>query len=149
MQRLSRLACALGILALTLSGDALALCVTSSEANLRNGPGTRYGVTWRVFTNMPLKKIAQRGSWYKVADIDGDQHWIHRKLVSSKLHCGVVKTSRANVRTGPGTHYPQLDWSPARKYYAFEVLYHSGRWTKIKDEYGDTGWIAKSLTWQP
>ncbi len=148
MTRSIRFACFLGFFALFVTGEASALCVTSSEANLRNGPGTRYSVNWRVFTNMPLRKLAQRGNWYKVQDVDGDKHWIHRNLVSNRLHCGVVKADRARVRTGPGKRYGQLDWSPARKYYAFQVLYQSGQWTKIRDEYGDMGWIARSLTWQ-
>lgn len=143
----SRIVCLIGLLGLSLSGQAHALCVTSSEANLRSGPGTQYEVSWRVYTYMPLRKIAQRGTWYKVADVDGEKHWIHRKLVSSKLRCGVVKRDRANVRKGPGTRYPQLDWSPVQRYYSFRVLRQSGDWMRIKDQYGDTGWIARSLTW--
>jgi SH3-like domain-containing protein len=148
MTRSTRFAYILGLLTLSLSGQAHALCVTASEANLRSGPGTNYAVSWRVYTYMPLRKIGQRGSWYKVVDVDGEKHWIHRTLISSKLRCGVVKTDRANIRKGPGTRYPQLEWSPVQRYYSFQVLGQSGSWTRIKDEYGDTGWIAKSLTWQ-
>lgn len=55
----------------------LALCVKVPEANLRSGPGTKYEKTWEVFKYIPFKTISKKGNWYKVADVDGDMHWIY------------------------------------------------------------------------
>jgi SH3-like domain-containing protein len=133
---------------LMLAGDAAALCVTSSQANLRSGPGTRYQKTWEVYKFMPLQQIARKGSWYRVKDVDGDRHWIHKSLVSKRIKCAVVKGARANVRTGPGTKYQKAHWSPAETYYSFKTVGTSGRWLKVVDEVGNSGWIANSLVWR-
>lgn len=148
MTQAFRFLCLIGLLALAPLGEAQALCVTSAEANLRAGPGTQHAINWKVYIYMPLRKIGQRGNWYRVTDVDGEKHWVHRKLVSAKLRCGVVKRKQANVRKGPGTGHPKFDWSPVEKYYSFRVLSQRGRWAKIRDRDGDTGWIAKSLIWQ-
>lgn len=69
-----------------LSNSAGALCVTVSEANLRSGPGTNYGKTWEVFKFMPFKRLSKKGNWLKVQDVDGDKHWIYRKLVTDNFN---------------------------------------------------------------
>ncbi len=130
-----------------VSGNADALCVTVSEANLRSGPGTNYDKTWEVYKYMPLRKVGQKGDWYKVKDVDGDSHWIYKKLVSASVHCAVVRKSTANVRTGPGTNYRKVGWSPVEHYYSFRRIGIKGDWIKVEDEVGDTGWVAKSLLW--
>ncbi len=126
---------------------AHALCVNVSEANLRNGPGTNYEKTWEVFKYMPFKKITKKGNWHKVKDVDGDIHWVYRKLVTEKFRCAVVKVDKANVRSGPGTRYSKNALSPALKYDSFKILKKKGSWVKVKDEYGDSGWIFKKLLW--
>ncbi len=128
-------------------GYADALCVNTSIANLRKGPGTKYEKTWHVFKYMPFKKIGQKGNWYKVQDVDGDTHWIYRKLVTSKIDCAVVKVNEANVRSGPGTKFSKTDLSPAIKYDSFKVLKRTGSWVKVVDEFGSSGWIFRKLLW--
>lgn len=135
-----------------ISAPAIAanrVCVKVTEANLRQGPGTHYEKSWTVFAYMPFRKIGQRGNWYHVQDVDGDRHWIFRKLVSSKLRCTVVKVKKANVRSGPGTNFPMADLGSLDKYYSFRVIGESGRWLKVEDDLGNSGWIAKSLLWTP
>jgi SH3-like domain-containing protein len=124
-----------------------ALCVTVSEASLRSGPGTSYKKTWEVFKYMPLKKVKTEGSWYKVKDMDGDAHWINRKLVSDKFECAAVKKDKTNVRRGPGTNYKQTLSSPLMKYDSFKVLKKQGSWVKVLDEFGEKGWIFRNLLW--
>ncbi len=148
MTRTIRLASILSFLLLGIAGHAHALCVSSPQANLRQGPGTHYAKTWEVYQYMPLKKIGQRGKWLHVRDLDGDRHWVHKRLISKKLHCAVVKGARANVRTGPGTRYRQAAWSPIDAYYSFRIIDRSGRWVKVRDEVGNTGWITRSLLWE-
>lgn len=54
-----------------------------------------------------------------------------------------VKTSKANVRTGPSAGYDIL-WTVSR-YTPFEILETQGKWKKVKDFAGDTGWIHSSV----
>jgi SH3-like domain-containing protein len=143
-----RLALALTATCCVMVSSAQALCVTSPQANLRAGPGTRYQKTWEVYQYMPLQRIGQRGNWLQVKDVDGDRHWVHRRLVGKRSRCAVVKANTANVRSGPGTTYRQTDWSPIVRYYSLQVVKRSGRWLKVRDEVGNLGWIARSLLWE-
>ncbi len=132
---------------LLFTGSLQALCVTAPVANLRSGPGTRYAKTWQVFKYMPLEKLGRKGNWYKVRDVDGDVHWIFRKLVTEKTKCAAVRVKKANIRTGPGTRYRKTEVSPAIKYDSFKVLKRKGSWVKVEDEFGERGWIAGKLLW--
>ena len=124
-----------------------ALCVNVAEANLRSGPGTKHEKTWEVFKYMPFKKLATQGNWYKVQDVDGDIHWIYKKLVTDKFECAVVKVDKANIRSGPGTKNSENALSPALKYDSFRVIKRQSSWVKVKDEFGDSGWIFRKLLW--
>lgn len=147
---ISRHLFALSLLALVSTpAFADALCVHVAEANLRQGPGTQHGKSWEVFRYMPFKRLAQRGNWYQVEDVDGDRHWIHRPLVSDNLRCAVVRSNQANVRTGPGTSHPAAPFSPVPRYYAFKVLEVRGDWVRVEDEVANTGWVHRPLLWMP
>jgi SH3-like domain-containing protein len=130
-----------------LNNYSYALCVNVPEANLRSGPGTKHEKTWEVFKYMPFDKQSAKGDWYKVKDVDGDFHWIYRKLVTNKFRCAVVKVDKANVRSGPGTGYSKNALSPALKYDSFKVIKIQSSWVKVIDEFGDTGWIFRKLLW--
>lgn len=130
-----------------LSQPAAALCVSAAEAHLREGPGKHYRKTWTVYQYMPLQSLGNKGRWLKVKDLDGERHWIHASLVSTRMGCAAVKRANANVRTGPGTQYPRATWSPLDRYYSLKVLSTKGRWTQVRDEVGNTGWVASALLW--
>lgn len=127
------------------SQPAFSLCVKSGRANLRGGPGTQYSKTWEVYRYMPFRKIRSRGSWIHIIDVDGAKHWIHKSLVTSSYYCAVVKKSKINLRSGPGTRHSKI--GSAEKYYSFKVLKILKRWVKVIDEYGDQQWVARSLIW--
>lgn len=131
------------------AGYANALCVNSSKANLRSGPGTNYDVVWEIYKYMPLVKVgvSLSGAWYAVSDLDGDVSWIHKSLVTGKYKCAVVNKDEVNVRTGPGTNYSKSPESPAKKHYSLKVLKKKGQWIKIKDDWGNTGWIHRNFLW--
>lgn len=137
------------IFSLLTAGYANTLCVSAQKANLRSGPGTNYGIAWEIYKYMPVVKVgvSLSGEWYAVSDVDGDVSWIHRSLVTGKYKCAVVDTDEVNVRTGPGTNYSKSPLNPAKKYYSFKVLKRKGQWVKVKDEWGNTGWIHRNFLW--
>lgn len=135
------------VILLIAQWDAHALCVNVTEANLRTGPGIKYDKSWEVFKYMPFEKITKKGNWYKVRDVDGDVHWIYKKLVTGSFQCAVVKKDKSNIRSGPGTKYSKKFLSPAIKYDAFKVLKKQKSWVNVIDEFGDTGWIYRNLVW--
>ena len=133
--------------ALFISGEASALCVTASKANLRSEPSSRSSKSWTVGKYMPLQQLLRKGNWYHVKDVDGDRHWIHRSLVTASMRCAVVKKKTATMRSGPSTRHAKLPWSPVSKYYTGRVIQSKGRWVKVQDFEQDKGWIAKSRLW--
>ncbi|MDD3845667.1 MAG: SH3 domain-containing protein [Syntrophorhabdaceae bacterium] len=134
---------------LLFASSATALCVKVSKANLRSGPGKNHEVAWQVYMYMPLDKVGQSTNklWYAVRDSDGDTYWIHKSLVTGKYRCAVVSVESARVRRGPGTRFSTVKESPARKYYTYRVISSKKGWLKLRDEWGDTGWIRKDLVW--
>ena len=128
--------------------NAHALCVHVSTANLRQGPGSKYIKSWEVYRYMPLRRIGKKGSWYKVKDVDGDAHWVYRKLITNRYRCAVVKASKASLRTGPGSKYRRNPREPfVKKYATFRAMKFKGSWVSVKDEYGGRYWIHRSLLW--
>lgn len=128
---------------------AEALCLKSTKANVRSGPGTQYDVVWEVYKYMPFKKVgvSVSGDWYAVRDVDGDVNWIHKSLVTNSFRCAVVRESGINIRSGPGTRYRKLYANPVEQYHSFRVMKTSGLWVRLKDEAGNIGWVRKDLLW--
>ena len=54
-----------------------------------------------------------------------------------------IKSSEANVRTGPGLRY-KIKWVYKRKKMPLEVVAEFEQWRKIRDIQGDEGWIHRS-----
>ncbi len=133
----------------SVNSDARALCVNVSKANLRAGPSTKYEKVWEVYKYMPFMKVgvSLSGDWYAVQDVDGDVSWIYKKLVTSKYKCAVVKSEEVNIRTGPGTNYEKCSSGSAKQYYSFKILKTQGSWVKVKDEWGEVGWIHTDYLW--
>jgi SH3-like domain-containing protein len=135
------------IASVLVAGPVSAACVNVPEANLRSGPGTQHEKSWEVFKYMPLKVISQKGDWSHVSDVDGDTHWIYRKLLTEGFTCAVVKGNKVNVRSGPGIQHAVAPLGQVDKYYAFKVLSNKGDWLEVEDEMKNRGWISESLVW--
>ncbi|MGD2151154.1 MAG: SH3 domain-containing protein [Desulfobacterales bacterium] len=54
-----------------------------------------------------------------------------------------VAVPKANIRSGPGTHY-DIIWQ-VYKYYPLRVIKKTGSWYRFFDFEGDKGWIYRSL----
>ena len=133
---------------LIFSLQANALCVDVKKANLRAGPSTKKQITWEVFRYRPLRKVKKQGSWYKVRDFENDEHWVHKKLVTTKFKCAVVKVKKANLRTGPGSKFKKpSDLPSVDKYTVFKLVKTQGSWAKVKDSFGDSYWVFRKLVW--
>ncbi len=124
--------------------EAQELCVRVARANLRAGPGTDQKKTWEVYENMPFTQIDRKADWLRVRDVDGDEHWIFRNLVTSSYKCLTVKSERANIRKGPGTNFDT--WFTVEKYTSFKRIGAEGKWIKVEYE-GETMWIYNTLVW--
>lgn len=55
-----------------------------------------------------------------------------------------LKSTEANVRTGPGINHPIL-WVLRRKQMPLEIVAESKQWRKIRDVDGDEGWVHQAM----
>lgn len=76
--------------------------IEEPEARMRTGPSTEFPVKW-VYKrqNLPVKVVAVHSVWRKVEDPDGDQGWMHVRLLSPKRTAVVVGNSIGALRESP------------------------------------------------
>ena len=129
-----------------LSGVAMAerMAVSSSLANIRSGPGTKYDIIWQVEKYHPIKIIKKSGTWYRFRDFEQDEGWVHKSLVS-KIRTVITKNKKCNIRSGPGTRHKIV--FTVENGIPFKVIKTKGNWIFIEHSDGDKGWIHKSLVW--
>ncbi len=69
---------------------------------MRTGPSTEFPVKWIYKRqNLPLKVVAIREDWRKVEDPDGDQGWMHVRLLSPNRTALVTGSGVAALRETP------------------------------------------------
>ena len=124
-----------------------ALCIQNERANLRKGPGTKHEKLWEVFKYMPFKQLGNKDAWKRIQDIDGDIYWVYGPLTTQKYKCAVIRNNKTNLRTGPGTKFPKVPWSPVDKFFSMKVLKIKQNWVHIEDSAGDKAWIYRPLVW--
>ena len=124
-----------------------ALCIKNEKANLRKGPGTKHEKLWEVFKYMPFKQLGVKDAWKRIQDVDGDIYWVYSPLPTQKYKCAVIKNNKTNLRTGPGTKFPEVPWAPVDKFFSMKVLKIEKNWVQIEDSAGDKAWIYRPLVW--
>ena len=126
-----------------LWAERLALAV--EKANVRSGPGTKkYAILWEIEKYHPIQVIQKQGDWIFFKDFEGDEGWIHKRLVN-KTPSVITRKDMVNIRSGPGTD-TAISFR-AEKGVPFKVLERKGEWLKIQSAYGDKGWIHRKLVW--
>jgi SH3-like domain-containing protein len=146
--RMSLLLVASIVIIATLGTGALAaeqrLSVSVPVANVRSGPGTSYGIIWRVEQYYPVIVLEQADSWCLFRDFEGDKGWLHISLLD-KTPSVIIQGDHCNVRSGPGTNFEVL--FTVEKGVPFKVIKRDGRWIYVEHADGDRGWIHDSLAW--
>lgn len=93
--------------------------IVSGEANLREGPGTDYGVTGFMASGSQVELIGQdsTGEWYQLAD----GNWIAAFLVERALNDLPVTVVQAQLPGGQPEQEPTIDtgWSKTVRGYEF------------------------------
>jgi SH3-like domain-containing protein len=131
------------------AGPAEPVCVVRPHVSLRKGPGKEFGVSWAVPKYMPLLKIDKKGAWFKVQDLEGENHWVSATSVSKKTMCAVVKTKTAKLRQGPGPEHPLAELSSVDRYTPFRKIDRDGEWIQVKDDFNGTYWVHETNVWIP
>lgn len=76
--------------------------IEEPEARMRTGPSTEFPVKWIYKRqNLPVKVVAVHSVWRKVEDQDGDQGWMHVRLLSPKRTAVVIGEGIGSLRENP------------------------------------------------
>ena len=64
------------------------------KANMRTGPGRKYPIKW-VYKRkyMPVEIVQEFEHWRKIKDLDGEQGWVHKSLLSGRRTALVVSAA--------------------------------------------------------
>ena len=113
--------------------------------NVRAGPGTRYPIAW-VFKrqNLPVEALAEFDSWYKVRYADGDQGWIHRRLLSSQRTAIVMARTPQSLYRDPDPNSTLM--LVAEPGVQGTLLACKGAWCRLEIE-RLKGWVAREVLW--
>lgn len=66
------------------------------------------------------------------------------RKIEEKDYFASIRASKANIRSGPGKHYPVKFTFNARDI-PVHVISEYDNWNEVKDYQGHTGWISKAL----
>lgn len=140
-----------GILAASLvalpsvaQADSGMVSVDSRVLNMRSGPGAQHPTQWQLRRGYPLDVIERQGKWIKVRDFEKDTGWVARSL-TGKIPYHVVKSNKANIRSGPGTRYRIVNKASYGQ--LLRTLDKRPSWVKVQLEDGSQGWVSRHLLW--
>ena len=76
--------------------------IDEAEARTRTGPSTEFPVKW-VYKRqyLPVKVVAVHEVWRKIEDPDGDQGWMHVRLLNPDRTAMVTATGISTMRYEP------------------------------------------------
>ena len=121
------------------------LSLRADLVNARAGPGTRYPISW-VYRRqgLPVEAIAQFEDWYRVRDADGDEGWIHRRLVSGARMALIIAGGVLNVHRRPSADSPTI--LRAESGVQGELISCQASWCQLAIA-GQLGWLPRSALW--
>lgn len=111
----------------------------------RTGPGRNYPIRWVYESHdMPVEIIQEYDAWRKVRDINGDEGWIHKSLLSGK------RTAYIRADEGLADIYDRAGGGRVIARAETGVIAVIGKcdliWCKVSaKEY--TGWIERKFLW--
>jgi len=118
--------------------------LATDEVNLRTGPGLRYPVKLVIKrSGLPVEIIREFDIWRQVRDVDGEEGWVHKSMLSGRRSVIVRGQMQTLLRA------PKADAMPVAKLEpgviaALETC--NAGWCSLSvGGYG--GWIKKENLW--
>lgn len=125
------------------------LCVNVEMAELHKEGMESSDMVVKLIRYSPLQKLSKKNGWYQVKDLDDHKAWIREDQVSTSFECAVISNEFANLRTGPGSSFPQTAGEKGLKYLSFRVIQKKSDWVQLEDAEGDLAWVHSPLVWMP
>lgn len=119
--------------------------IEEAEARMRTGPSTEFPVKW-VYKrqDLPVKVISVHEVWRKVEDPDGDQGWMHVRLLSPNRTAIVVAQGISELRDQPSPT-ARISWR-VEKGVVGKIDDCQKGWCRI-DITGRVGYIETNRIW--
>lgn len=142
-------ALSVSLIVLIVSFSAHAICVSTYEANLREGPGPKFKISWTVSKYTPLIALRKQGAWIEVEDQDGQKHWLYSQNATDKYSCLSIKAPVAKLREQGSAKAGLSDIRQVDKYTAFKRLDRVEEWYQVEAPWGGEYWVHESNIWRP
>ncbi len=118
------------------------MSVKPDQAEVRENPNENAAVLWKMWKYMPVQVLAFRGDWRRIRDLDGDEGWMHKDVLSA-IPTVMVRSKEARLRKTRGG---KIEWVLERGF-ALRVFGAKGAWVEVSDLSAVGGWIHKSVVW--
>lgn len=114
------------------------------EARMRAGPSTEFPIKWIYHRKyLPVKVIDRMDAWRKVEDPDGDQGWMHSRLLSgdrTAIVTGNIRPMRSSPSAGA-----RIAWRAEPG--VVGLISDCDKGWCLFDVSGQRGWIEASGLW--
>lgn len=118
--------------------------LATEEVNVRIGPGTRYPISHIVRKGgLPVQIINEHDVWRKIRDMDGDEGWVHKAMLSGRRSVIVQGQVRPLLRAPYDSARPVARLEPG---VIAELQSCKDNWCRLKIA-TYTGWMKKEYLW--
>lgn len=118
--------------------------LATGEVNLRTGPGMRYPVKLVVRkSGLPVEVVREFDVWRQVRDIDGDEGWVHKSMLSGRRSVVVKTQVQTLLRKADNGAKPVAKLEPG---VIARLQTCKGTWCELNVS-GYNGWIKKETIW--
>tara|TARA_B100000686_G_C16598927_1_gene867588 strand:+ start:444 stop:971 length:528 start_codon:yes stop_codon:yes gene_type:complete len=116
-----------------------------NKANVRSGPGKQYPILWQFQrARLPIEIIGEYDSHFKIRYLDGDQGWLHKRLIQKKERWAMVQPTSQVLRNKPDINSKPI--FIAESGVIGKVLICREKWCKLEIK-KMSGWIPKNFIW--
>ncbi len=150
------------VVSLALAGAALAAAgeseantrpakfasLKASEVNVRIGPSFNHEIAWTFRRQgLPVKVIQEYDIWRRIQDSDGDEGWVHKKLLSNRRTALVAPWEKGvPLATRRQPEEDAAITALVEPGVVADVTACTGAWCYLEGE-GFAGWIEQRQLW--
>ncbi len=117
----------------------------SDEVYVRTGPGRKYPVSW-IFKKkaLPVEIVLEYDAWRKIKDIDGEEGWIHKSLLSGRRTGIVSENDEIKMYKKPSDSSGLL--AKLEPKFVVKIDRCGQGWCYV-DAQGFEGWVQQKSIW--
>lgn len=113
------------------------------SVNGRAGPSLGHPIEWEyVRAGLPVQVVAETADWRRVRDPEGEETWMHRRVLSGRRAVRMLETATLRAR-------PEADAVAEAEAEAGAVLWLErcrAGWCRLETD-GRRGWVEASALW--